>query len=84
MRKVGLVILTVLGIFGLCSSYAYAKKCAKCKEDLEKNKTRYYTAGIAHRDFESPIIHKDGKSYAVYKCPYGHVYLVDLDEEKNK
>ena len=80
MRKVGLVILTVLGILGLCSSYAYAKKCAKCKEDLEKNKTRYYTAGIACRDFTVPIKYIDGKAYATYRCQFGHTYLVCLDD----
>ena len=80
MKRFIPIILVIIGIFLLTGSYAYAKKCKKCQEDLEKNKTRYYTAGIACRDFGTPIIHKDGKSYATYKCCYGHVYLVDLDE----
>lgn len=80
MKKIWFVILTILGIIGLCSSYAYAKKCAKCKEDLEKNKTRYYSQGIAHRDFEVPIKYIDGKAYATYRCQYGHTYLVCLDD----
>lgn len=74
------IILVFLGCLLFTSSYAYAKKCKKCQEDLQNNKTRYYVAGIACRDFGTPIVHKDGKSYATYKCCYGHVYLVDLDE----
>ena len=72
--------LCLIGMFVLTGGYAYAKKCQKCKEDLEKNKTRYYMAGIACRDFGSPIVYKDGKAYAVYKCCYGHKYLVCLDD----
>ena len=78
-RKIFAIIFTIIFSQILCG-YAYAKKCKKCLEDLEKNKTRYYTYGIACRDFGTPIVHKDGKSYATYKCCYGHVYLVDLDD----
>ena len=80
MKKRIFSILFIIIFSQILCSYAYAKKCKKCQEDLEKNKTRYYTAGIAVRDFGTPIVHKDGKSYATYKCCYGHVYLVDLDE----
>ena len=74
------LIICLIGMFVLTSGYAYAKKCKKCQEDLEKNKTRYYNIGIAHRDFDRPVVRKDGKTYAWYKCCYGHEYLVDLDE----
>lgn len=80
MKKIFAIALIVLGIVMLTGSYAYAKKCQKCKEDLEKNKTRYYNMGIACRDFGEPVIYKDGKAYAVYKCQYGHRYLVCLDD----
>jgi len=80
MKKVFALLLIVSGIFLLTGSYAYAKKCKKCKEDLENNKTRYYTPGIACRDFGTPIKYIDGKPYATYKCCYGHVYLVCLDD----
>lgn len=80
MKKVFVTLLVLLGIFTLTSSYAYAKKCKKCLEDLEKNKTRYYTYGIACRDFGTPIKYIDDKPYATYKCCYGHVYLVCLED----
>ena len=78
-RKIFASIFTII-VCQILGGYAYAKKCKKCLEDLEKNKTRYYTYGIACRDFGTPIVHIDGKSYATYKCCYGHVYLVGLDD----
>ena len=72
MKKIWFIILIVLGIIGLCSSYSYSKKCKKCIEDLENNKTRYYTYGIAHIDFKEPYRVIDGKVYALYRCEYGH------------
>lgn len=80
MKKIFAVLLIVFGTLLLTSSYAYAKKCKKCKEDLEKNKTRYYVAGIACRDFTVPIKYIDGKAYATYRCQFGHSYLVCLDD----
>lgn len=80
MKYIKPLLLALFGIFLLTGSYAYAKKCKKCQEDLEKNKTRYYTAGIACRDFGVPIKYIDGEPYATYKCCYGHIYLVNLNE----
>ena len=74
------LLLCLIGVFVLTSSYSYAKKCEKCKEDLEKNKTRYYVAGIAHIDFSVPYKKIDGKVYALYRCEYGHAYWVCLDD----
>lgn len=73
MKKVITVILLLLS---LCSIYSlsFATKCKKCLE--VNNKSRHI--GIAHRDFFTPNVHKDGKVYAVYKCEYGHKYLVEL------
>ena len=63
----------------LCS-YSYSKKCIKCIESAEKDKTCYPAISCAWRDFGTPIIHKDGKAYATYRCQYGHSFLVDLSE----
>lgn len=78
-KKIFAIIFTIIFSQILCG-YAYAKKCKKCLETAENNKRYFPEIGIAHRDFETPIIHKDGKSYATYKCCYGHIYLVDLDD----
>lgn len=74
------LIICLIGMFVLTSGYSYAKKCKKCKEDLEKNKTRYYTYGIAHIDFSEPYRKIDGKVYALYRCDHGHAYWVCLDD----
>lgn len=72
------LILCLTGIFILTSGYAYARRCKKCQEHIEK----YHNGvrGIAHRDFDRYVVRKDGKTYAWYVCEYGHEYLVDLDE----
>lgn len=81
MKKyISIFILFILGMFVLTSGYSYAKKCKKCQEDLEKNKTRYYTVGIAHIDFSEPYRVIDGKVYALYRCDHGHAYWVCLDD----
>ena len=80
MRKIFVILLVLSGLIFLTSSYSYAKKCKKCKEDLEKNKTRYYTYGIAHIDFSEPYRVIDGKVYALYRCDHGHAYWVCLDD----
>lgn len=59
---------------------AYSIKCKKCIEERKRNKQVYIEIGIANRDFGTPIIHKNGKAYATYKCHYGHSFLVDLSE----
>lgn len=80
MKKIFVIPLVLSGLIFLTSSYSYAKKCKKCKEDLEKNKTRYYTYGIAHIDFSEPYRVIDGKVYALYRCDHGHAYWVCLDD----
>lgn len=80
MKKLFIILLVLLGTIFLTSSYAYARKCQKCKEDLENNKTRYYSIGIAHIDFKEPYRVIDGKVYALYRCEYGHQYWVCLDD----
>ena len=62
------------------NGYSYSKKCRKCIEERKRNKQVYIEIGIANRDFGTPIIHKDGKAYATYRCHYGHSFLVDLSE----
>ena len=79
MKKMTIILLTALWC-AFAFGYSYAKKCAKCLEDRRTRKDRMVDVGIAHRDFESSIVHKDGKAYAVYRCNYGHVYLVCLDD----
>lgn len=80
MKKIFVILLVLSGLIFLTGSYSYAKKCKKCKEDLEKNKTRYYTYGIAHIDFSEPYRVIDGKVYALYRCDHGHAYWVCLDD----
>ena len=79
-KTIKAIILLLIGMFILTSSYSYVKKCKKCREDLEKNKTRYYTIGIAHIDFREPYRVIDGKVYALYRCDHGHAYWVCLDD----
>ena len=55
-------------------------KCPKCIEESKTNKQAFNSIGVAWRDFGTPIIHKDGKAYATYRCCYGHSFLVDLSE----
>lgn len=75
------ILMALVSIFCvLAFSYSYAKKCEKCIQDRKTRKDRMVDIGIAHRDFESRIVHKGGKAYAVYRCNYGHVYLVPLDD----
>ena len=79
MKKIASIfIILLLSMF--LTGYSYAKKCPKCIEESKKNKQVFNSIGIAWRDFETPIKHKDGKAYATYKCCYGHVFLVDLAE----
>ena len=80
MKKLFVILLVLFGTVILTSSYSYAKKCKKCREDLEKNKTRYYTYGIAHIDFSEPYRVIDEKVYALYRCDHGHAYWVCLDD----
>ena len=80
MKKKIISILLTVALIQILSGYAYAKKCPKCIEDCKNNKTRFDSIGIAHRDFERPIVHKDGKAYAWYRCQFGHNFLVDLSE----
>lgn len=79
MKKI-FIILIVLIVSFLLSSYSYAKKCKKCLEDRATRKDRMVDIGIAHRDFETSIVYKDGKAYATYRCCFGHVYLVCLED----
>lgn len=79
MKRLIAVLFLVFASQIFCS-YSYSKKCEKCIEYAKKQKLAYPSIGIAHRDFETPIVHKNGKAYATYKCEYGHVYLVDLSK----
>ena len=79
MKKLISVVLVLL-LANMLSGYAYAKKCKCCLEDAKNRPERFISIGIAHRDFERPIVHKDGKAYAWYKCQFGHNFLVDLSE----
>lgn len=72
MKKLGFVIITLLGIIALTSSFSYSKKCKVCQKDLENNKMRYYSMGLAHIDFSEPYKVVDGKVYALYRCEFGH------------
>ena len=74
-----LIIALLLLTLSILSSYSYAKRCKECMETAKKY-GYWNEIGVAHRDFETPIVHKDGKAYATYKCCFGHVYLVDLSE----
>ena len=69
------VLITIASVIG----YSYAMKCPLCIESIQTSKQNIGDFGIAHRDFETPIIHKDGHAYATYKCCYGHKFLVQLD-----
>lgn len=79
MKKIISVLLIILMSLIFCS-YSYSKRCEKCLEERQNNKDKYVALGIAWRDFKTPIVHKDGKAYATYRCCYGHEYLVDLSE----
>ena len=80
MKKIEWILFVIVGIAILSSSYSYTKKCKKCKEDLENNKTRYYSLGLANIDFSEPYKVIDGKVYALYRCDHGHAYWVCLDD----
>ena len=73
-------ILFVIIFTQVLSSYCVSKRCDKCLESAKKDKRAYPSIGVAWRDFGTPIKHKDGKAYATYKCCYGHVYLVCLED----
>ena len=79
MKKIVCVILSVL-LMAAMSGYSFSRKCEKCLKERERNKKVYIEIGIATRDFGIPIVHKNGKSYATYRCCYGHEFLVDLDK----
>lgn len=84
MKKIIYIILILLALMVLSSSKnpPYAKKCVKCIEYNQKQKSVYVDVGMAWRDFTTPTVHKDGKIYGVYKCPYGHKFLVYFDDEE--
>jgi hypothetical protein len=84
MRKIVLIGFVALILCALEFGYSYAMKCPKCLEDRAKRKDRMVSIGIAHRDFETSIKLKNGNAYAAYRCCYGHVFLVQLNEEKKK
>ena len=72
MKRLFAILLVFLGMIVLQGSFSYSKKCKVCQKDLENNKTRYYSLGIAHIDFSEPYRVIDGKVYALYRCEYGH------------
>ena len=82
-KMISILLVLILGTFvAICStSMPYARKCKVCLEDSKNRPDRFISIGIAHRDFETPIVYKDGKAYATYKCCYGHKYLICLAEE---
>lgn len=79
MKRI-LAFLAVIFISQLFCSYSYTKKCVKCVESAAKEKGGYPCISCAWRDFGTPIVHKNGKAYATYRCQYGHSFLVDLAE----
>ena len=78
MKKI-ITILFILVLF-TSSRMPHHKKCIKCIEERQTNKTCMTEIGIAWRDYKVPNIHKNGKTYALYRCCYGHSFLVDLSE----
>ena len=79
MKKI-IAILFLILLFTSGKMMPHHKKCIKCIEERETNKTCMTEIGIAWRDYKTPNIHKDGKVYALYRCCYGHSFLVDLSE----
>ncbi len=79
MKKFIAIIVIIFSCFFL-TGYSYSMKCPKCIEESKTNKQVMNSIGVAWRDFGTPIIHKDGKAYATYRCCYGHSFLVDLSE----
>ena len=79
MKKI-IAILFLIILFTSGKMMPHHKKCIKCIEERQTNKQVMNSIGIAWRDFGTPIIHKDGKAYATYRCCYGHSFLVDLSE----
>ena len=73
-------VLIILFITACLFGYSYARKCQKCIDWSKKNKGAFPSIGIAHRDFDRPLVYKDGKVYAWYVCEYGHSYLVCLED----
>ena len=72
----GLIVLFIAFLF---CSYSYSKKCEVCQNEYQK-KHGVTTPNQAWRDFSTPIIHKDGKAYATYRCASGHKFLVCLND----
>lgn len=70
------ILLVIISSSTLFYAYSYSRKCEVCIND----KRRTALPNNAWRDFGTPIIHKDGKAYATYKCASGHKFLVDLGE----
>ena len=66
-----IVISSVIG-------YGYAMKCPLCIEDIQNSKQNIGDFGIAHRCYDKPYKEIDGKIYGVYRCNYGHEFLVEL------
>ena len=79
MKKIIAFIFVFIIVMSL-SGLPFSKKCIKCIEEQKKNKSCMCEIGIANRDFGTPVIHKDGKAYATYRCHYGHSFLVCLDK----
>lgn len=79
MKKLIAFILAFIIMMSL-SGLPYHKKCKKCIEERKTNKTCMCDIGVSWRDFGTPIIHKDGKAYATYRCCYGHSFLVCLSD----
>ena len=83
MKKfICIMLLTLISIVGF--STPYHKKCVKCIEESKKNKQVFNSIGIAWRDYTEYNVHKDGKVYGVYRCQYGHKFLVCLGDEEKK
>ena len=80
MKKLISIIFIILFTL-LFSSAAYHQKCRECLRERKENKTVMCDIGVAWRDYGTPIVHKDGKAYATYRCCYGHSYLYCLTDE---
>ena len=78
MKHLIFVIVLLIMVYAIGSAYSYAMKCPLCIKDIKTSRQNIGDIGIAQRDFETPIIHKDGRAYATYKCEYGHKFLVEL------
>ena len=81
---IGIVLYSTVPLFAAEKknrTMPYAKKCEKCIEARQKNRTNWGDIGVAHRDFSTPNVHINDRAYTYYVCYYGHRYLVPLDNE---